>query len=684
MSTSKIPKGALDRVAILREQIGYHDSRYYEHDAPEIPDADYDQLMIELRALEAQYPELITPKSPTQRVGGSAVTTFAPVRHSQPMMSLDNAFSPEELEAWVERIVRLTPKLEPEQIAFSCEPKVDGVAMSLLYRDGDLVQAATRGDGVTGEDVTANILTIATVPRRLVGANRPPSLIEVRGEVYLSHAAFGAMNERAQKEGTKPFVNPRNAAAGSLRQKDPSITAMRPLAFFAYQIGEVDGEAEWKPTTQSDALALLRRSGFAVSSEAATAMGLAAVLEHCQRLQGVRHDLAYEIDGVVIKVDALEVQAHLGATARAPRWAIALKFPPEERATLLVDIEVSVGRTGRVTPFAVLEPVFVGGSTVSLATLHNEDQVAAKDVRPGEMVIVRKAGDVIPEVVGPVKGDSRRPKAWRFPVRCPDCDGPLTRLPSESDTYCTNLDCGAQRVQRIVHFASRTALDIEGLGEERVDQLVAAELITDPVDLYEIGVEQVASLERMGEISARNLIDAIDRSRGASLSRLLVGLGIRHVGPVAARLLAAHFESLERLRASGVDDLARLDGIGPVIADAVESFFSNPANAAALDRLVRLGVNPIDTNERAGVEQTLVGKAVVVTGTVRGYTRDEAEQAIVLRGGISPGSVSKKTFCVVVGDAPGVSKTEKAANLSIPIVDADRFEELLSTGEVPG
>jgi DNA ligase (NAD+) len=672
------------RAEELRNAIRYHNDQYFNQDAPEIPDSEYDKMLVELRALEDAYPTLISADSPTQRVGGSVSTAFSPVRHARPMMSLDNAFSDEELAAWVERLVRLTEAIDAATLGFSVEPKVDGVAMSLTYRNGRLVQAATRGDGVTGEDVTANVATIKTVPHVLNGdGSELAELIEVRGEVYLRHDAFAKMNERALKEGTKTFVNPRNAAAGSLRQKDPTITAQRPLSFFAYQLGEVSAGALAMPKEQSGVLAWLKRAGFSVSAEAQKVKGLEGVLKKCQQLQAKRHTLAYEIDGAVIKVDDLSLQGQLGATARAPRWAIALKFPPEERTTKLIDIEVSVGRTGRVTPFAVLEPVFVGGSTVGVATLHNEDQVALKDVRPGENVIVRKAGDVIPEIVGPVKGGSRRPSKWKFPAQCPSCGGPLTRLEGESDTYCTNLDCPAQRVQKIVHFASRGGLDIEGLGEERVVQLVDAQLVSDPVDLYKLDVASVAALERMGEISANNLIGAIEGSRSQPLSRFLVGLGIRHVGPVAARALSSRFVTLSALMSASSEEIGAIEGIGPVIADSVVSFFSNPANASALDRFVASGVNPVEPVVANDIAQTLLGKAVVVTGSVSGYTRDEAQEAIVRRGGSSPGSVSKKTFCVVVGDAPGASKTEKAEALSIPIVPAERFEELLQSGEIP-
>lgn len=698
------------RAAELRQLIEHHDRRYYELDAPEIPDADYDALVRELRQIEASHPELATEDSPTRRVGGAPSELFAEVRHRVPMMSLDNATDQEELTAWAERLGRQLPGVDLEAMGFTCEPKVDGVAMSLSYVDGRFVRAATRGNGVTGEDVTANVATITDVPHRLAAAAGPyPHHLEVRGEVYLATADFEALNRRAAEAGTRTFANPRNSAAGSLRQKDPAVTASRPLSFWAYQIGEVDGappeaaggvpheaaggvapEAAprapaWPPRRQSEALGLLAEAGLPVSPDAGRVRGISAVFARCHELAGRRHDLGYEIDGVVVKVDELDLHQRLGATSRAPRWAVAFKFPPEERTTLMRHIEVSIGRTGRATPFAVLEPVQVAGSTVSLATLHNQDQVRAKDVRPGEQVIVRKAGDVIPEVVGPVgAGRRKRPPPWTFPTECPSCGGPLTRLPGESDTYCTNIDCPAQRVQRVAHFASRSAMDIEGLGEERVLQLIGAGMVSDPADLYTLEVEPLAGLERMAAVSAGNLVQAIAASRQRPLSRLLVALGIRHVGPTVARALAGSFGTLDALRRSPRDTLASVEGVGPVIADAAAAFFANPANVAVLDRLLALGVNGAEPGAAGdAVSRTLAGKSVVVTGTVPGYTREEAEQAILARGGKSPGTVSKRTFAVVVGEAPGASKTTKAESLGIPVVPAERFDDLLATGELP-
>jgi DNA ligase (NAD+) len=687
-----------ERAAELRALVAHHDERYYLFDSPEITDAEYDALKRELLALEAEHPELATPDSPTLAVGAAPSGLFAEVRHEVPMLSLDNAQSEGELRAWADRLIRLVPEIDLGTLAFSCEPKVDGVAMSLTYEYGRFVQAATRGNGVVGEDVTDNVATVASVPKVLAPeAGRYPERLFVRGEIYLPTAAFLALNERQLEAGGKVFANPRNSAAGSLRQKDPKVTASRPLAFWAYQLVRPDDRSPsaaasdpWAPPSQTEALAQLARAGFPVSPDARRVIGIDAAVERCAELAEHRHDLPYEIDGVVVKVDDLGLHRRLGQTSRAPRWAIAFKFPPEERATRLLDIEVSIGRTGRATPFARLVPVFVGGSTVQLATLHNEDQVRLKDVRPNDIVLVRKAGDVIPEVVGPMldhpDAPRRRPRPWRFPTACPSCGGPLVRLPGESDTYCTNIDCPAQRVQRIVHFASRGAMDIEGLGEQRVVQLVRAGLVDDPADLYRLEAATLAGLEGMGELSAANLVGAIEASKRQPLSRLLVALGIRHVGPTVARALAASFGSLDSLRVASAESLAAVEGVGPVIADSVVEFLANRANQAVLDRLVAAGVNThqsgVGTTSSA-LAPTLAGRSVVVTGTLPGYTREEAEAAIAARGGKAPGSVSKATYAVVVGEAPGTAKLAKAEQLGIPLVDGADFDRLLATGEIP-
>jgi DNA ligase (NAD+) len=702
---AEVPAEARERAAALRQVIRYHNDRYNVLDAPEIPDADYDLLVRQLRELEAAYPTLVTPDSPTQTVGAAPLGLFQPVRHRVPMMSLDNAFEETDLRAWAERLRRPVPELDLERLAFSSEPKVDGVAMSLTYEHGRFTQAATRGDGVTGEDVTANVATVKVVPKVLDAKAGPfPALLEVRGEIYLPLADFAAMNARQEAAGLRLFVNPRNAAAGALRQKDPAVTATRPLSFWAYQVGEVEGAPEgshWPAATQSATLALLKKAGFPVSPDARLVTGIAAVVARSLELEHERHDLPYEIDGVVTKVDDLALHTRFGATSRAPRWAIAFKFPPEERTSKLVEIMVSIGRTGRATPFGRMEPVFVGGSTVEMATLHNEDQVRVKDVRPGDLVIVRKAGDVIPEIVGPVLAGpgvpKRRTPPWTFPTACPSCGQPLLRLEGESDTYCTNIDCPAQRVQRIVHYASRSAMDIEGLGEERVNQLVVAGLILDAADLYTLTVPQLAALERFATISAGNLVAGIAASTTQPLSRLLVGLGIRHLGPTGARAVARAMGTLDAIVSASVDELAAVEGIGPVIAASIAEFLALPTNQAVLERLRSAGVNLEEPGGRntagasggaddAGgpvVPQTLDGLTVVVTGSVPGYTREEAEEAILARGGKSPGSVSKKTFALVLGEAPGASKLKKAEELGIPIVPAEAFEALLDSGKLP-
>jgi DNA ligase (NAD+) len=695
------PAQAVARAAEVRELINRANELYHVLDAPEIADAEYDLLVVELRRLEADYPELATPDSPTQKVGAAPSGLFQEVRHRVAMMSLDNAFDEDELRAWGDRLRRQDPDVDLATVSFSTEPKVDGVAMSLTYERGRLVQAATRGDGVAGEDVTANVATVRDVPHELVKAGGPyPAVLEVRGEIYMPVAEFDAMNKRQADAGERLFVNPRNSAAGALRQKDPGVTARRPLHFWAYAVGDVEGapaKGNWPAATQTGILAQLKKAGFPVSPDARQVEGIAAVVARCEELAQLRHDLAYEIDGVVTKVDELALHQVFGATSRAPRWAIAFKFPPEERTTRLLGIMVSIGRTGRATPFARLEPVFVGGSTVGVATLHNEDQVAAKDVRPGDLVWVRKAGDVIPEVVGPVKEGpgvpARRKGKWKFPTACPSCGEPLVRLPGESDTYCTNIDCPAQRVQRISHYASRSAMDIEGLGEERVLQLVGAGLINDPADLYGLTVSQLVQLERFGEISAANLVAAIDASRAQPLSRLLVALGIRHVGPTGARAVARAFGSLAAIEAASAEELAAVDGVGGVIAASLAEFVAADTNVAVLARLRTVGVNTEEPGAAgtagggAGAavaqEQTLAGKTVVVTGAVEGYTREGAEEAIMARGGKSPGSVSKKTFVLVVGDAPGASKTRKAEELGVPTIDASAFDALLERGELP-
>ncbi len=677
------------RVERLRAEITEHDRRYYELDAPTVSDAEYDELVRELRALEEEFPELLTPTSPTQTVRGAPVTTvFAPVTHSVPMMSLDNVFGEDELRAWVERLHRRlagAPAASDEdargEVGYVCELKIDGLAISIRYEGGRYVQAATRGDGRTGEDVTANVATIDQIPRRL--GPDAPDVVEVRGEIYMPLSAFAALNERQVEGGLRPFVNPRNAAAGALRQKDPRITAQRELALWSYQLGEVVGGPAF--TSHHETLDWLRTLGFPVNPEIRRVAGPDEVLDLCQHWQAHRHDLDYEIDGVVIKVDDLARREVLGHTSKAPRWAIAYKFPPEERTTRLKDIQVSIGRTGRATPYAVLEPVFVGGVTVTQATLHNEDQVKAKDVRPGDKVVVRRAGDVIPEVLGAVVAE-RPPgtEPWQFPTECPcPLRSHLVRPEGEAEHRCINPECPFQRQGAIEHFASRGALDIDALGEKRIAQLIDAGLVSSVADLYELDWDRVEKLERMGATSTANLRASIDASRRRPLPRLLVGLNIRHLGPAGAEALASAFGTLDRILDASPDELAAADGVGTIIAESVHTWASDPANRELIERLRAAG---LDFTAEPGTDRpkVLAGKTVVVTGTLEGFSRDEAEAAIKARGGKSPGSVSKKTMALVVGESPGASKVTKAEELGIPVVDEAAFRHLLDTGELPG
>lgn len=678
-----------NRADELRSLIAHHDQRYYELDAPEVSDAEYDALLRELRALEAQYPTLVTGDSPTQTVRGSAVVnSFAEVEHLQPMMSLDNVFDAEELRGWGAR----NSKLLGDDLAprFVCELKIDGLAMSLLYRDGVFVRAATRGDGRVGEDVTENVRTIPAVPKRIVpvvtkGAlfGEVPPLLEVRGEVFMPTEAFASLNRRRAEAGEALFVNPRNSAAGSLRQKDPHVTAGRELSFLAYQLGAIEGGPAL--ATHSESLAFLGNCGFPVSPEIRMVDSLDEVAEFCAYWTAHRHTLPYDIDGVVIKIDDLTQRRELGSTSKAPRWATAYKFPPEERTTLLRSIEVSVGRTGRATPFAVLEPVFVGGSTVSMATLHNQDQVRLKDVRPGDTVVVRKAGDVIPEVVAPVL--SLRPEglaAWEFPSVCPcELQSLLVRPDGESDTRCVEPRCPHQQWARLVHFGSRGAMDIEGFGEKTVSTFLDVGLLADVSDIYLLAerIEDLRRIEGFGELSIQNLLAAVERSKSRPLGCLLIGLNIRHVGGTMGHVLAKAFGTLDALAAASADEIAATDGIGSTIATSVAEWFADPINQVVIERLRAAGLNFVGPPPPS-MEQNLVGLSIVVTGSLDGFTRDGAEEAITSRGGKSPGSVSKKTTAVVVGNDPGAAKVTKASELGVPMLDEQGFISLLETGKL--
>ena len=666
------PAGAAQRAAQLRDLIEYHNERYFVFDEPEVSDAEFDALVRELRSLESQYPALVTPDSPTQRPGGRPASTFSPVTHRVPMLSLDNAFSREELLAWGARIERLVN----DPVRFVGEPKLDGLAISLQYEQGRFTVGATRGDGVTGENVTENLRTIAAIPKRLSGKN-VPRLLEVRGEVFMPLASFAALNERQGEVGERLFTNARNAAAGSLRQKDPRITGTRDLTIFCYQLGAREGGPRLH--SHHELLRWLQDLGFPVNPHIEQLDDLEGVYAFCERMEEQRHSLGYEIDGAVVKVDDLGQRDEMGFTSRAPRWAIAYKFPPEEKTTLLRDIEVSIGRTGRATPFAVLEPVFVGGANVGMATLHNEDDIKRKDVRPGDTVVVRRAGDVIPEVVGPVI--AKRPpgaKPWKFPKRCPVCREPLVRVEGEANHHCVNVDCPAQRVQRLVHWASRGALDIEGLGEERVRQFVDAGLLEDAADVYTLTAERLVPLERIGERSAQLLVDAVEQSKSRPLWRVLVGLGINHVGPTAAQALARTFPDLGAILDADEATLTAIDGVGPTIAQSIHRWFGIDRNQRLVQRLRAEGVNMQGEPVRqvSDADATLAGLTFVLTGSLERLTRDEAAAEIEARGGKVTGSVSKKTNYVVAGESPG-SKLTKAEQLGVPIIDEAGFEALL-------
>jgi DNA ligase (NAD+) len=658
------------RVEELRDLINYHDHRYYVLDSPVIADAEYDQLVRELRALEETFPELVTPDSPTQRIGGARHEVFAPVRHQTPMLSLDNAFSWEELEAWGRRIERLVGT----GADFVCELKIDGVAVSLTYEKGAYTRAATRGDGYVGEDITDNLRTIRAVPMRLHDPD-PPDVLEVRGEVYLPVSAFEELNTQLAAAGQRVFANPRNAAAGSVRQKDPAVSASRPLRVWIYGTGATErprGQEVVQRHTQ--ALAYLGRVGLPVNPEVRPAATLREVFDFCRHWQEHRHDVDYGIDGVVVKVDQLALREELGATSKAPRWALAFKFPPEERTTVVRRIDVHTGRTGRVTPFAVLEPIFVGGVTITYATLHNEDELHRKDVREGDTVIVRRAGDVIPEIVGPVV--ARRPaeaSPWRFPATCPSCGATLVRTPGEADWRCPNRrGCPSQGIEWLFHFASTDAMDIEHLGYVTGLALIERGWVRDPADVYFLTREQLAQLPGFKQKSVTNLLTTVAGARDRPLWRLLVGLNIRHVGAHVAKVLARAIPSLDQLAASSLAELEGVEGIGPAIAQAVHEWFRDPDNQAFMEKLRRAGVRLADAAPEAApegrAEGPLAGKTIVLTGGLASMSREEATAAIEAAGGKVASSVSRRTAFVVVGGDPG-SKYEKARELGIETID---------------
>jgi DNA ligase (NAD+) len=660
------------RIGELRAEIDQHDYRYYVLDAPSIPDAHYDRLMLELQALESEFPDLVSPDSPTQRVGGAPREGFVEVRHESPMLSLANAFSEEEIQQFHERVTR---GLEILHVGYVAEPKLDGVAISLRYGKGLLVQAATRGDGSTGEDVTPNVRTIAAIPLRLRQRNSAakwPDSLEVRGEIYMPLAGFRRYNEFAREQGEKEFINPRNAAAGSLRQLDPRLTAQRPLAFFAYSLVAAEG----LPESHFDALQLLRNWGFPVNPEIRRVQDAQGCIAYYHEMAEKRPNLPYDIDGVVFKVDDRLEQMTLGFVSRAPRWAIAQKFPAQEEITRLLEIDVQVGRTGTITPVARLEPVFVGGVTVTNATLHNLDEIRRKDVRAGDWVVVRRAGDVIPEVarVVPERREGELPE-FQMPGECPVCGSAVERDEGEAAFRCTGgLFCAAQRIRSIQHFVSRRALDIEGLGEKLVVQLVESGLIHSVADIYKLEREQLTALDRMGKKSAENLLAELERSKNPDLDRLLYALGIREVGEVTARSLALHFRSLERIIKASEEDLVEVPDVGPVVASHVHAFFLEPHNIEVIAQLQAAGLRwkPV---QAGGGERPLAGQTWVLTGTL-GMPRARAKNMLESLGARVSGSVSAKTSVVLAGEAAG-SKLRTAEKLGVEVIDEKAFVGLM-------
>lgn len=663
------------RIQQLRDTIEHHNYRYYVLDDPEIPDAEYDRLMAELRKLEEQHPELVTPDSPTRRVGGAVASAFAEVRHAVPMLSLDNAFSEDDVRAFDRRA---RERLEGvESIDYTCEPKLDGLAVSLRYENGLLVRAATRGDGATGEDVTANVRTIQSVPLRLHGKGWPAAL-EVRGEVFISHAGFEKLNREAAGRGEKTFVNPRNAAAGSLRQLDPKVTAQRPLEIYFYGVGESSGGK--LPGRHGEILAQLREWGLRTNPEVETVAGIDGCLDYYERMLGRRRQLGYDIDGVVYKVDRLDYQRELGFVSRAPRWAIAHKFPAQEEMTRLRNVEFQVGRTGALTPVARLEPVFVGGVTVSNATLHNMDEIERLGVKIGDTVIVRRAGDVIPEIVQVI--EKKRPKdakPIRLPKRCPVCGSDVVREPGEAVARCTGgLYCAAQRRESLKHFASRRAMDIEGLGDRLIELFVERGLLRSAADIYRLHEhrDELLEMEGFGEKSVDNLLKAIEKSKHTTLPRFLYALGIREVGEATAQALARHFGRLDEIMQASEDDLQQVPDVGPKVAARVHGFFEEKHNQDVIRDLRAAGVTWKDMQGASSGPKPLEGKTFVLTGSLESLTRDEAKDRITLLGGKVTGSVSKKTDYVVVGAEPG-SKYDKAQELGVPILDEAGLLKLL-------
>jgi DNA ligase (NAD+) len=667
-----LPKSIMAEARQLRQELNEHNYSYYVLDAPSVTDQAYDRLFRRLQQLEQEYPELVSADSPTQRVGSEPASHFESVEHEVAMLSLDNAFDEEEMHAFDRR---LRDKLDHQApLAYCAEPKLDGLAVSLLYVDGELRRAATRGDGRSGENITANARTIDSIPLRLIGDDLP-ARIEVRGEVYMKLAGFAALNESQRENGGKVFANPRNAAAGSLRLLDSRITASRPLTFCSYGIGLIEG-AEMA-SGQYRQMQYLRSIGFPISRQIELLDSIDDCLDYYARILQQRDDLAFDIDGVVFKLDDVQLQRQAGFVSRAPRWAIAYKFPAQEVMTRLLDVDFQVGRTGALTPVARLEPVAVGGVMVSNATLHNMDEIERKDVRIGDVVIVRRAGDVIPEVVGPVlqqrSGDLPRPK---MPPRCPVCDSEVMQQPGQAAFRCIGgLVCAAQRKEAIKHYASRKAMDIEGLGDKLVEQMVEQDLIDSVADLYRLSLQQVAGLERMAEKSASNLLQALETGKKTTLSRFIYALGIREVGESTAESLAAYFGDLDQVMNADVDTLQQVEDVGPIVAENIRHFFDQKSNRAIVDQLIESGINwpPIEASQQ---QQTLAGKTYVISGTLDGYSRDQAASLLKARGARVSGSVSARTTGVITGENPG-SKVAKAEALGVDILGQAEFEALL-------
>ena len=687
------------RAAELNRLLNTYAYQYYALDDPQATDAAFDRLLRELQAIEEVHPELVTPDSYTQRVGGYVSEQFEPVRHAQRMYSIDDAMNLEELDEWLARTDEALGSTPEHPVAYTCELKIDGLGVALTYRDAQFVRAATRGDGTTGENVTANVLTIGDIPHALAQAGLARvadgglgQSVEVRGEVYMPKHSFVRLNEDADAAGREPFANPRNAAAGSLRQKDPKVTAVRDLETFIYAVAD---EAPLAVTTQWQFLQWLRDCGFNVNPNAARCTSAREVHEFCANALAHREDLDYDIDGVVVKVDSFDGQAALGFTARAPRWAIAFKFPPEEKRTVLREIRVQVGRTGVLTPVAEFDPVLVAGSTIARATLHNIDEVRRKNVRVGDTIVVHKAGDVIPEVVGPVL--ELRPEGsvdWEMPSACPSCGSPVIREEGEVAYRCVSIDCPAQATERLIHWGSRNAMDIDGLGDEIVSRMVEQGLLTDVADFYDKLTEEALSEVScgrqtvdgddivVGKTIAAKVMAQVNESRGRGLARVLFGLGIRHVGANVARALATHFRSMQALMTAAPEDIAAIDGVGPKIAASVHEFFSVKKNVAVVERLREAGVVLEEEVEEPDAPQTLAGLTFVLTGTLQNYKRTEAAKLLEAMGAKCTGSVSKKTSYVIAGEAAG-SKLAKAEQLGVPVLDESALEQILTTGQVP-